>query len=80
MIFRTKLQHFLRLFWTSQNRNSVIFELALGPLLVPAPLPTKIVWFSSRDKRNELYGKCKLLKGGESSSQFQWFTIAKIEL
>ena len=35
IIFRTKLQHFLRLFWTSQNRKSVIFELAPGPLLVP---------------------------------------------
>ena len=23
---------------------------------------------------------CYLLKGGESSSQFQWFTIAKLEL
>ena len=35
IIFRTKLQHFLRLFWTSQNRKFVIFELAPGPLLVP---------------------------------------------
>ena len=34
IIFRKKLQHFL-LFWTSQNRKSVIFELAPGPLLVP---------------------------------------------
>ena len=32
IIFRTKLKHFLRLFWTSQNRISVIFELAPGPL------------------------------------------------
>ena len=31
IIFRTKLQNFLRLFWTSQNRKSVIFELAQGP-------------------------------------------------
>ena len=35
IMFRTKLQHFLRLFWTSQNRKSVIFELAPGPLSVP---------------------------------------------
>ena len=39
--FWTKLQHFLRLFWTSQNRNSVIFELALGPLLVPGATDAK---------------------------------------
>ena len=35
IIFRTKLQHFLRLFWTLQNWKSVTFELAPGPLLVP---------------------------------------------
>ena len=35
IIFRTKLLHFLRLVWTSQNRKSVTFELAPGPLLVP---------------------------------------------
>ena len=33
--FSDQQQHFLRLFWISQNRNSVIFELAPGPLLVP---------------------------------------------
>ena len=27
----TKLRHFLRLFWSSQNRKFVIFELAPGP-------------------------------------------------
>ena len=31
IIIRTKLRHFLRLFWSSQNRKSVIFELAPGP-------------------------------------------------
>ena len=31
IIFRTKLRQFLRLFWTSQNRKSVTFELAPGP-------------------------------------------------
>ena len=31
IIIRTKLLHFLRLFWSSQNRKSVIFELAPGP-------------------------------------------------
>ena len=31
IIFRTKQRHFLRLFRTSRNQNSVIFELALGP-------------------------------------------------
>ena len=25
------MRHFLRLFWSSQNRKSVIFELAPGP-------------------------------------------------
>ena len=35
IIFRTKLQHFLRICWTSQNRKSIIFERAQGPLLVP---------------------------------------------
>ena len=25
------MRHFLRLFWCSQNRKSVIFELAAGP-------------------------------------------------
>ena len=45
MISRTKLQHFLRLFWTSQNRNSVIFELASGPLLVPGA--TAYMYFTS---------------------------------
>ena len=39
IIFRTKQQHFLRLFWTSQNRNSVMFELAPGPWL-SAPMGT----------------------------------------
>ena len=34
-LFRTKLQPFLCLFWTSQNRKSVIFELVPGPLSVP---------------------------------------------
>ena len=34
IIFWTKSQHFLFLFWTSQNRKSVIFELAPGPLLL----------------------------------------------
>ena len=29
--FRTKLRHFLRVFWSSQNRKSVIFEQAPGP-------------------------------------------------
>ena len=28
---RTKLWHFPRLFWSSQNRRSVIFELTPGP-------------------------------------------------
>ena len=38
---RTKLRHFLRLFWGSQNRKSVIFELAPGPRSVlGAPAPT----------------------------------------
>ena len=31
IIFRTKMRHFLRLFWISKNRKSIIFELALGP-------------------------------------------------
>ena len=31
IIIPTKLRHFLRLFWSSQNRKSVIFELAPGP-------------------------------------------------
>ena len=31
IIFRTKQQHFLRLFWTLQNHNSFTFELAPGP-------------------------------------------------
>ena len=31
IVIRTKLRHFLRLFWSSQNRKSVIFELAPGP-------------------------------------------------
>ena len=30
IIIRTKLRHFLRLFWSSQNRKSVLFELAPG--------------------------------------------------
>ena len=29
-IIRTKLRHYLHLFWSSQNRKSVIFELAPG--------------------------------------------------
>ena len=29
-MIRTKLRHFLRLFWISQNRKSVIFVLAPG--------------------------------------------------
>ena len=33
IIIRTKLRHFLRLFWRSQNRKSVKFELAPGPRL-----------------------------------------------
>ena len=33
MTFRTKLQDFLRLFWTSQNQKSVKFELVPGPRL-----------------------------------------------
>ena len=33
IIIRTKLRHFLCLFWSSQNRKSVIFELAPGPRL-----------------------------------------------
>ena len=33
IIIRTKLRHFLRLFWSSQNRKSVIFVLAPGPRL-----------------------------------------------
>ena len=36
IIFWTKLQHFFRLFWTSQNRKSFIFELAPGRFLVPS--------------------------------------------
>ena len=28
---RTKLWHFLRLFWSLQNRKSVMFQLAPGP-------------------------------------------------
>ena len=32
IIIRTKMRHFLRLFCCSQNRKSVIFELAPGPL------------------------------------------------
>ena len=40
IIFRTKLWHFVLLFWTSQNRKSVIFELAPGPrLALGAPKP-----------------------------------------
>ena len=31
IIFRTKLQHFLHLFWTLQNYTSVTFELSPGP-------------------------------------------------
>ena len=31
IIFRTKQQHFLRLFWTLQNQNFVIVELTPGP-------------------------------------------------
>ena len=31
IIIRAKLRHSLRLFWSSQNRKSVIFELAPGP-------------------------------------------------
>ena len=31
IIIWTKLRHFLRLFWSSLNRKSVIFELAPGP-------------------------------------------------
>ena len=31
IIIRTKMRHFLHLFWSSQNRKSVIFELAPGP-------------------------------------------------
>ena len=31
IIIWTKLRHFLRLFWSSQNRKFVIFELAPGP-------------------------------------------------
>ena len=31
IIFCTTKQHFLRLFWTSQNHNSVTFELSPGP-------------------------------------------------
>ena len=31
VIIRTKLRHFLPLFWSSRNRKSVIFELAPGP-------------------------------------------------
>ena len=31
IIIRTKLRHFLRLFWSSQNRKSVIYVLAPGP-------------------------------------------------
>ena len=30
-MFRTNQQHFLRLFWTLQNHNSVTYELAPGP-------------------------------------------------
>ena len=40
IIVRTKLRHFLRLFWSLQNRKSVIFELAQGPhVRLSAPLP-----------------------------------------
>ena len=38
IIFRTKLLHFLRLFWTSQNRKSVIIELIPDHVRPPAPL------------------------------------------
>ena len=31
--FWTKQQHFLLLFWTSQNQNSITFELSPGPRL-----------------------------------------------
>ena len=42
IIIRTKLRHFLHLFWSSQNRKSVIFELASGrrsALSAPACVP-----------------------------------------
>ena len=39
IIIRTKLRHFRRLFCSSQNRKSVIFELAPGPrLALSAPV------------------------------------------
>ena len=52
---RTKLWHFSRLFWSSQNRRSVIFELtpdqrsAIG---APAPL-----WATAQSKKNKIYFK-----------------------
>ena len=33
MKIRTKLWHFPRLFWSSENRRCVMFELAPGPRL-----------------------------------------------
>ena len=56
VIIRTKLRHFLRLFWSSQNRKSVIFELAPGPrsaLGAPA-IMTHYIQFIFRKKFFEL--------------------------
>ena len=51
------MRHFLRLFWSSQNRKSVIFELAPGPrsalgASVSRPNPTLVVdW---QDNQHEI--------------------------
>ena len=56
IIIRTKLRHFFRLFWSSENRKSVIFELVPGQRsALGAPS-------NNFDKLNKLCHKCLNLK------------------
>ena len=58
IIIRTKLQHFLRLFWSSQNRKSVIFELAPRPRSAPGAPAQKLANILLCWRRRHLRSVC----------------------